>query len=202
MLRIVLTDDHALFRNGIRLLLESVEGYEVVAEFNNADELQRKLRGLKVDLVILDHRMPGGGSIAALEYIKKVSLNTKVIVLTGVRSGSLFQYLIDSHADGIILKDASSEELLSAVIKVVSGEKVLSPSVQDSLLKGKPNLTPREFQVLNMVVEGLSTNEIAERLGLSNKTVESHRYSLSHKLGVKNAVELVHYVQEHGLLEN
>ena len=184
------------------MLLESVEGYEIVAELDNADELKRKVRGLKPDLVILDYRMPGGGSITTLEYIKTILPKTKVISLTGVRSGNLFRHLIDSHADGIVLKDASGEELLEAVKNVLAGQQVLSPNIRDKLFKGKPDLTPREFQVLDMVVEGLSTNEIAERIGLSKKTVESHRYSLSHKLGVRNAVELVHYVREHGLLDS
>ena len=184
------------------MLLENVQGYSIVGEYDNADELKRKVRSAHPDLIILDYRMPGGGSITALEYIKDILPETKVIALTGVRSGSLFRHLIDSQADGILLKDATGEELLESVHKVLSGEKVLSPTVRDKILKGKPDLTPREFQVLDMVVEGFSTKEIAERLSLTSKTVETHRYSLSHKLGVKNAVELVHYVRENGLLDS
>ena len=202
MTRIILADDHKLFRNGIRILLESVDGYEIIAEFDGAEELRRKVRVLQPDLVILDYRMPGGGSITTLEYIKDTLPKTKVIALTGVRSGSLFRHLIDSHADGIVLKDASGEELLESIQSVLAGKQMFSATVRDKVFRGKPDLTPREFQVLDMVVEGLSTNEIAERLELTKKTVESHRYSLSHKLGVRNAVELVHYVRENGLLDS
>ena len=124
------------------------------------------------------------------------------IVLTGVESGALFQQLYESHADGILLKEISAEEALDAIRRVMNGKRVFSSSVREHALPGQPELTPREFQVMELVVEGLNSTEIAERLNLSPKTVENHRFSLMKKRGLRNTVELVHYVRKQGLFES
>ncbi len=201
-IRIILADDHQLFREGIRVLLESVNEYQVISEADNAEDLKTQVVELQPDLVIQDYRMPGGGTISTLEYIKKRYPKIKVIALTGVHSGSLFQQLLDSHADGVLLKEISAQELLTAVRNVLRGEKVFSSTVREQVFAGKPDLSPREFQVLDLVVEGLNNNEISERLNLSPKTIENHRYNLMNKLGVRNAVELMHYVRKNGLLDS
>lgn len=201
-MRIILADDHKLFRDALRVVLETVPGYEVVAEVGNAPDLKEAVARLQPDLVIQDYRMPGGGTVAVLEYIKQRYPEIKVIMLTGVDSGALFQQLLDSNADGVLLKEVSAEETLASIKKVMSGKRALSPSVSERALPGRPDLTTREFQIMELVVEGLNSTEISARLNLSAKTVENHRYSLMKKLGLKNTVELVHYVRQHGLLEN
>ncbi len=200
-MRIILADDHKLFREGLRVVLETVPNYEVVAEIGNAQDVKESVSRLQPDLVVLDYRMPGGGSVAVLEYIKQRYPEIKVIILTGVDSGTLFQQLLNSAADAVLLKEISAEETLASIRKVMSGKRVLSPTVSERALPGKPDLTAREFQIMELVVEGLNSTEISARLNLSPKTVENHRYSLMKKLGLRNTVELVHYVRKHGLLE-
>ncbi len=201
-MRIILADDHKLFRDALRVVLETVPDYEVVAEVGNAPDLKEAVSQLQPDLVIQDYRMPGGGTVAVLEYIKQRYPEIKVIMLTGVDSGALFQQLLDSNADGVLLKEISAEETLASIRQVMSGKRALSPSVSERALPGRPDLTTREFQIMELVVEGLNSAEISARLNLSAKTVENHRYSLMKKLDLKNTVELVHYVRKHGLLEN
>lgn len=201
-MRIILADDHKLFRDALRVVLETVPDYEVVAEVGNAPDLKEAVSRLQPDLVIQDYRMPGGGTVAVLEYIKQRYPEIKVIMLTGVDSGALFQQLLDSNADGVLLKEISAEETLASIRKVMSGKRALSPGVSEQALPGRPDLTTREFQIMELVVEGLNSAEISARLNLSAKTVENHRYSLMKKLDLKNTVELVHYVRKHGLLEN
>jgi DNA-binding NarL/FixJ family response regulator len=201
-MRIILADDHKLFREGLRVVLETVPNYEVVAEVGNAPDLKASVSQLHPDLVIQDYRMPGGGTAAELEHVKLRYPDIKVIVLTGVDSGALFQQLLESRADGVLLKEISAEETLKAIKKVMRGERVLSPAVRERAHPGKPELTGREFQIMELVVEGLNSTEISQRLNLSPKTVENHRYSLMKKLGLRNTVELVNYVRNHGLLDN
>jgi len=200
--RIVIADDHILFRDGLKMMLEIEPNFEIVAEVDNAEMLRSVVKECSADLVILDYNMPGGGSISALEFIKKRYPDTKVISLTGVNSASLFQQMVSANADGILMKEMSAQEMISAIKKVLTGEQVYSATVKESLTFNQPKLTSREFQVMDLIVAGLSTNEIAEKLSLSAKTVENHRYNLMQKLELKNSVELTRYAQKQGWLSN
>ncbi|MDF2180344.1 response regulator transcription factor [Aliiglaciecola sp. CAU 1673] len=199
-MRIVIADDHQLFREGLRLILSNEPTWQVIAEVDNAQDLMSTVQAQQPNLVMLDYQMPGGGSLSALEYIKKRYPEIKVIVLTGVQSRTLFMQMIACQADGVLLKEVSAGELVKAVQGVLAGKKVTSAGVANELGSHAPDLTAREFQVLDLVLAGLNSNAIAERLSLSSKTVENHRYSLMQKLGVKNTVELMRYASRHGLL--
>lgn len=198
-MRIVIADDHQLFREGLRLILSNESDWQVVAELDNAEDLLALVKEQTPDLVMLDYRMPGGGSLSALEYIKKRYPQIKVIMLTGVQSHALFEQMKACQADGVLLKEISAEELLKAVYRVMAGKKIIYAGLNDATV-APPDLTSREFQVLDLVLAGLNSNAIAEKLNLSSKTVENHRYSMMQKLGVKNTVELMHYANRHGLL--
>ncbi|MEH6344871.1 MAG: response regulator transcription factor [Bermanella sp.] len=201
-INIILADDHQLFREGIKTLLEAVAGYTVVAEVDNAISLKETIKTVSADLVLLDYRMPGGGALTTLTEIKKKFPKTKVIALTGVDSSSLFKQLINSSADGVLHKEISADELLQAVSDVLKGKKAYSARVKEQAIDQKPILSNREYQVLDLVVEGLNNNEIGERLNLSAKTIENHRYNLMNKLEVRNVVELMHYARKNGLFHD
>jgi len=201
-MKIFIVDDHQLFREGLRLLLETVPDYDVVAEFNDVSGLHEAVVEWQPDLVILDYNIPGGGSLAALETIKKRFLAIKVITLTGVQSGKLFKQLVAAKADGIFLKDMSAKTMLASVKKVLDGKQVFSEGVRHYISVANQELTGREFQIMDFIVAGLNSKEIADKLHLTIKTVENHRYNLMQKLGLKNPVELVHYAQKHGLLSS
>jgi len=201
-MNIIIADDHVLFRDGLKMMLEIESDFQVVAEVDNAESLIIAIKEQSADLVILDYNMPGGGSISALEYIKKRYPHTKVITLTGVNSASLFKQMFSANADGILMKEMSAQDMISSIKRVIAGEQVFSETVKQSLDINQPELTNREFQIMDLIVSGLSTNEIAEKLSLSSKTVENHRYNLMQKLELKNSVELTRYAQKLGLFSN
>lgn len=198
---VCLADDHKLFREGLRSTLESDGRYKVVHEVGDAASLKTELQIRSVDLVLLDYRMPGGGSLAALEYIKKRFPTTKVILLTGMDVSPIFQQFVDLKADGVLIKEISSEELLGSVAKVVSGERVVAAEVRNYLDSKKAQLSAREYQVMELILEGLSNTEMADRLGISIKTVGNHRHNLMQKLNLKNTVELMRFAIKNGYLE-
>ncbi len=199
-MKIILADDHQLFREGLRTLLELDPEYQIVSEVDNTDALLADVTRFQPDLIFQDYRMPTGGTISTINKIKKQFPEIKLIILTGMQSTRLFKQLLSSKADGILLKEVSAEFLLQAIKDVHNGKRVLSPSVEECLAYEKPTLTSREFQVLELILEGLSNEKIASKLSLSSKTIENHRYNLMHKLGVGNVIELLKYVQENDFL--
>lgn len=201
-MNIIIADDHILFRDGLKMMLEFESNFQVVAEVENAEQLLNAVKQHSVELIILDYNMPGGGSISALEYIKKRYPETKVIALTGVNSASLFKQMFAANADGIFMKEMSAQDMILSIKKVLAGEQVFSTKVKEALDFNQPKLTSREFQVMDLIVAGYSTNEIAVKLSVSAKTIENHRYNLMQKLELKNSVELTRYAQKQGLLSN
>ena len=200
-MNIILADDHQLFREGLRALLELDPDYQIVSEVDNTDALLVNVARFKPDLIFQDYRMPTGGAISTINKIKKQFPDIKLIILTGMQSTRLFKQLIKSKADGILLKEVSAEFLLQAIKDVNKGKRVLSPSVAECLAFEKPELTSREFQVLELILDGLSSEKIASKLNISSKTIENHRYNLMHKLGVGNVMELLKYVHENDFLD-
>jgi DNA-binding NarL/FixJ family response regulator len=198
-LRIILADDHVIFRDGIKMLLSMVPGYQVVAEASNANELKQLVQANEPDLVMLDYHIPDGDSTAALAYIKQRYPQTKVVMLTAAQSGAVLQQLSDAGADGILLKEGSAEDMLSAIRRVVAGERVITPKARERMQNAAVDLTPREFQVLHLICEGHSSADISERFSLSVRTVDKHRENILRKFGVNNAAQLVSRTRELGL---
>jgi DNA-binding NarL/FixJ family response regulator len=201
-MRIILADDHQLVCDGLKKILDVVPEYEVIAQVGDTHTLMETIEGIYADLVFLDYHMPGGGAIPALQAIKQRFPHIKIIFLTGSGSGALLKQLLHTEADGILLKGITSEDLLDAVQRVMSGEKVISPSIEDRAQADELALTPREFHVLDLIVSGLANGQIATRLGVATKTVENHRFNLMHKLQVRNVAELVHLAHTHGLVSS
>ncbi|MES2296349.1 MAG: response regulator transcription factor [Pseudomonadota bacterium] len=191
----MLADDHAIVRQGLKLLLQSQSGYRVVAEVATLDRVQPALQEQAVDLLILDYHMPPGESSAVLAWCKQRYPELKIIALTGAQSGVILKQLRDARADAVMLKDSSGPELLRCIEQVMAGEQVLPDAVREQIDACDSDLTPREQQILQLIYQGLATAEIAEQLSLSAKTVDKHRENLMRKLQVNNVVQLIHKVQ-------
>jgi len=206
---IVLADDHALFRKGLRKILEERADLEVIGEANDGFELLSLLRKLTPDMIILDISMPNLRGVEAIQEIKKIYPDTKVLMLTMHKDKEYLYQTISAGADGYFLKKDADAELFSAIEKIRKGGMYLSPSFSDEftgdweqILQGfcRPPLTPREREVLNLVAEGKSSKEIAELFCISVHTVERHRANIMDKLNLKNTADLVKYAIGKGYL--
>ena len=205
-IKCLVVDDHTLFRDGLRRLLESEPDFRVVGEARDAVEALEKVRELRPDVVLMDIGMPGMSSFEAARVIEKNYPSTKLIFLTMYEDEEYLLQCLDVGASGYVLKDAPPPRLLSAVREVHQGRKYLSPQVLEKLVDdfrsrshGSPGqarsstLTPREREVVKMIAEGNSVKEIATLLGLSVKTVEAHKFNLMRKLDIHNKAQLVTY---------
>jgi|SRR5215207_5645923 len=207
-LRIVLSDDHPVVRAGIRMLLESEPGWEVVAESTDADTAARQVRGHKPDVLVLDLAMPGRPSLDVLPQVRRDTPNTSVVILTMEADPALARKALGAGAAGYVLKEAADDELLEAIRRAAAGGSYLDPTL-GATLAAMPSeshgvaddLTERELEVLRLIALGNTNSEIAEALCLSVRTVESHRGHIQAKTGRSTRAELVAYALEAGLLD-
>lgn len=200
-MRIIIADDHAIFRDGLKLLLASQPDLQVVAEAGEAAVLKELVRQHSPDLLILDYNMPGGDSGEVLAYLKRRHAELRVLVLTAERSGALLKHLAEAGADGILLKEGGGQALLNAIHRVARGERVLPETVRARMEAADFQLTPREFQVLRLIHAGWTSAAIAERFALSPRTVDKHRENILRKLEVNNVAQLINKVNESRLFE-
>ena len=204
--RVLLVDDHALVRSGLRVLLEQLASVEVVAEAGNGREAIRVVEEIRPDLVIMDIQMPELNGLEALARIKKSSPNTRLIMLSMHTNPQSVRQALERGADGYLVKAAAQEELEFAVRAALRGDSYLSPAVtRSALLTATPGadsgpLTSRQREILQLVVEGNSTKSIARKLELSVKTVEAHRSQLMTRLGIRNLPGLVRYAMRMGII--
>jgi DNA-binding NarL/FixJ family response regulator len=210
-MRILLADDHALVRAGIRSLLEKIPGVEVVGEASNGRDALELVRTKLPDLVLMDIAMKELGGLEALPRITKNFPNIKVIILSAHANEEYVIRALRSGAAGYMLKDAASAELQLAIDSVTHDKTYLSPSISrtviDSYLErvGGPfspleQLTPRQREILQLIAEGRNTKEIAHTLGISVKTVEAHRLQLMARLSIHDLPGLVRYAVRSGLV--
>jgi DNA-binding NarL/FixJ family response regulator len=195
--RIILADDHYLIRNGIKTMIAQEPGLKVIAEVADGQELMDALKKNQPDMVILDISMPQISGIDALKQIHGLYPEVRVLILTMHSNPQYCTHAFSVGAHGYLLKDDSATELLPAILQVRRGRGYVSPQLalefswkQDE----KVRLTPREKDVIKLVVEGLTTKQIAEKLCLSPRTVERHRSNLLKKFKKKNSSELINYV--------
>lgn len=206
MTTIVIADDHAVMRSGLRMLLEAEDDLEVLAEAGDVDETIRKLKGFKPDILLLDLHMPGGPSLKAMPEIHAASLDTRVVVLTMQNSPAFVREALRAGAFGYVTKEAADTDVVEAVRLAATGQSYLQPGLGARLAtepedEGQPDgLSDREAQVLGLIALGHTNAEIASKLFLSVRTIESHRSHVQQKLRLTTRSQLVHYALQHGLV--
>jgi two-component system, NarL family, response regulator NreC len=206
--RVLLADDHALFREGLKSLLSAGE-FDIVAEAANGQDAIKEARRLKPDVAIVDISMPGLNGVDAAREMLRASPRSKVILLTMHKDHAYLAEALRAGARGYILKSRGVTELLDALREVAHGGVYLSPGlsreVADTYLTGdKPAaspLSPREREVLQLIAEGKTTKEVAATLFISFKTVESHRQRIMSKLDIHETASLVRYAIRQGLIQ-
>jgi two-component system response regulator NreC len=202
---IVLADDHAVVRSGLRLLLDSEPDFEVLAEAADVAAARRYVRGHHPRVLVLDLNMPGGSSLQAIPEIRAESPDTQIVVLTMQGEPAFAREALGAGALGYVLKEAADEELVEAVHRAAVGEGYLNPRLGARIASELPpappdDLSEREVDVLRLIALGHTNAEIAEQLYLSVRTVETHRSHIQHKLRLSTRAELVHYAIERGLI--
>jgi two-component system response regulator NreC len=209
MTSIVVVDDHAVVRSGLRLLLDAQEDIEVVGEAGNAKDAIFRARALKPDVILLDVVMPGESGIDVLPELRKESPDTKVLVLSMQDDPSYVREAFAAGASGYVLKEAADEEVVAAVREVAGGNRYVHPALGARLVAAEAAeraaaeadpLSDREREVLRLLALGHTNQEIAQRLYISVRTAESHRAHIMQKLRLTTRAELVRYALSQGLL--
>jgi two-component system, NarL family, response regulator NreC len=205
LIRIVLADDHSVVRSGLRMLLDNESGFEVVAEASDVDGARRCVRGHHPSVLVLDLNMPGGSSLEAIPVIRDESPDTQIVVLTMQQEPAFAREALGAGALGYVLKEAADDELVEAVRRAAAGESYLNPRLGARIASEPPpgppdDLSQREVDVLRLIALGHTNAEIAERLFLSVRTVETHRSHIQQKLRLSTRAELVGYALQRGLI--
>lgn len=202
MIRIMITDDHAIVRQGLRQILANTEGRYHVGEAGHANEAIRKIRSEPWHVVLLDINLPGKSGLDALKQIKAERPDLPVLIFSIYPEEHYALRVLRAGASGYITKNSPPELLISAINRVVRGGKFITPSVADRLVSvfdtdfdRAPHdcLTDREFQIFNLLASGRTVSEIAAELSLSVKTISTHRAKILHKMQLRNNAELMHY---------
>ena len=208
-IRVLLVDDHMLFRQGLKTLISAEADMEVAGEASNGSDAIEKADEVRPDVVLMDISMPGLSSFEASRQIKKNHTRTKVLFLTMYDDQDYVTQALAVGASGYILKDCPSTELVRGLRDASSGGSYFSSPIVSQLLDDfrsrgkspKPTLTPRECEVLKMLAEGISVKEIACSLNLSIKTVDAHKVNLMRKLDIHNKAQLVKYAVQKKIIE-
>ncbi len=207
---ILIADDHGLIRVGLRALLQEVEEIVIVGEAEDGYTALQRIAELKPNIVLLDISLPGLSGIEVARQVRDISPTTRVLMLTVHEDEGMLRESIRAGAHGYILKRAVDSDLIQAIRVVSQGHMYIYPSLTSALVKDlSPHaaspasaiemLTPREKDVLLLLARGYTNRQIAEEMNLSTRTIEGHRASLVNKLGVSSRVELMNYVEEHGV---
>jgi DNA-binding NarL/FixJ family response regulator len=213
-LRILIADDHELVRRGIRGLLHAQSGWKIVGEVKNGREAVEKAKKLRPDVIILDIGMPNLDGLEATRQIREAAPNTDILVLTMHESNQMVRRVLEAGARGYVLKSDLAGHLVKAVKAVAKGRVYLTPKVSEIMLKefvdagtrsrqrehSRVRPTPREIEVIRLLAEGKANKAIASELGITTRTVETHRAKVMLKLGLHSLTQLVHYAIRHNIV--
>lgn len=211
MIKVLLADDHQMILDGLSMLLDQEPDIEKVQEVTDGELVMKVLETVEVDIVVLDIEMPRMDGIETSRAIKAKYPEVKILILTMYNKKSFIEQLVQAGAMGYILKNRGKEELIDAIRKIANGGKYFGDSVTETLINSliddnetsKPIavvLTRREKEILQHIIQGMSTPQIAEKLFIANSTVESHRRNLIDKTGVPNTKALIAFAYENGLV--
>jgi DNA-binding NarL/FixJ family response regulator len=212
--KILIADDHTILRAGVRSLLDAVPGFQVIGEADNGKDAIYQSGKLKPDLVLSDLSMPKSNGTEAIQHIKSRYPDIKILVLTVHKTEEHVHAALKAGADGYVLKDDTSEELINAISSIMLGKTYLSPSICSEVVLGylaEPEkeqaltsiglLTTREREVMKLIAEGLRNKDVAEYLSISLKTVEKHRSNMMKKLDLHSASSITRFAIKNGLAE-
>jgi len=212
MIRILIADDHLIIRQGLRLILETEDGFEIIAEAPDGAEAVRLCADLQPDVVLMDLRMPGMDGLTAIEKLRASQPEIAVVILTTYNEDDLMLRGLQAGARGYLLKDTNREALFDSIRAAARGETLLRPEIMARVLSkagmpanpnqitAGPDLTDREHQVLTAVAKGERSKEIAVSLGITERTVKAHLASIYGKLGVDSRAAAIAVAAQKGLL--
>lgn len=210
MIKILIADDHAVVRRGLRQIINDEPDFEVVAEAQNGQEVMDKIEKSNCDVVVLDITMPDKNGLVVLQEVKAARPRLPILILSMHPEDQFALRALKLGASGYLTKESAPEELVGALRKVTSGGKYISSSLAEQLVSeissdsprpSPERLSEREFQVLRMIAQGKTISQIAEDMGLSVKTVSTYRTRLLLKMKMKTNAELVRYAVQHGLVD-
>jgi two-component system response regulator NreC len=210
MIKVLIADDHAIVRTGLRALIETDPSLELVGEAAGGYEALDLVETLKPDVLLLDISMPDLDGIGVIKKLQSSEYDLRVLMLTIHEDKALLREALKSGASGYVIKRVAEKELLLAIKIVMRGDMYIDPSMQHTLVETEGKaiasplspevLTPREIDVLKLIVLGYTNRQIGEELNISVRTVEAHRANLTDKLGTKSRVELVRYARDNKLI--
>lgn len=203
--KIVIADDHAIVRRGLRQLLDDEESFEVVAEAEDVESARRYLRGHHPDVLVLDLNMPGEPSIEAIPKLRSEFPDTQIVVLTMQNEPAYARSALSAGVLGYVLKESADAELVAAIRSAMAGEQYLNPRLGAKVAAEPPpgppdGLSDRELEILRLIALGFTNSQVAEELFLSVRTVETHRAHIQQKLGLSDRAELVRYALDRKLV--
>jgi DNA-binding NarL/FixJ family response regulator len=210
MIRLVIADDHAIVREGLKRIVASAEGMNIVGEAADGTEVMQRVRELEFDVLVLDLSMPGRSGMELIKLVRAEKPKLRILVLSMHQELQYAVRAIKSGASGYLTKESAPGELEQAIRKIAGGGAYVTAEVAEQLALGAmpgsqsqphESLSDREFEVFRLLAEGVSVTDIGTRLKLSVKTVSTHKANLMQKMGLNNASDLVRYAIKHGLVE-
>ena len=210
MIRIVIADDHAIVREGLKRIVASAEDMEMVGEAADGTDVMQRVRELEFDVLVLDLSMPGRSGMELIKLVHSEKPRLRILVLSMHQELQYAVRAIKSGASGYLTKESAPAQLIQALRKIAAGGAFVSAEVAEQMALGAmpggtatahESLSDREFQVFRLLVSGVSVTDIAASLHLSVKTISTHKANLMHKLGLQNQSELIHYAIRHGLTD-
>lgn len=209
-IKVYLADDHAMFRDGIKAMLKDESDFDIVGEGDNEKTILSECTELEPDVVLMDISMQGTDGIQVTRKLREAGSQVKILAVSMHNESNYIKSMLDSGANGYILKTTGRNEMITAIQTVYNGATFLSNEVSQNLIKGlqlqasesHAKLTPREIDVLKMIAGEYSNQEIADTLFISSRTVDTHRRNLLEKLGLKNTAGLVKFAIKKGYVES